>query len=353
MTRRRAGGALVVVVALVATACAGPISSHPLPKLPTPTTTPISPDVSVDTSATPAGWVPIDYGDAQLSVPANWQGTFDGCVASEAPGTIMVARPGPPLMVFGATPSCVPEKTTARENSPVVQVGPIAMAVSADHPPPLMIHGIAVEVAAQTACALSGPCPVWYVVPSLHVEIVDDETDHGAGSVIRTLTHSPRTVALAPGPVTVPPGWHRISFGGISASVPDQWTVQHSSNWASGCSPFPNVLLATGVTLDSGSTDIEPSCPAEGIGGQQIQAPGDGLVVDPGMYGPFHPSTTFGPCQEIHGLTVCPSLSDPYGFLVVAVHLVDHSHPVAIEIGLTGTGVKARTILHSLTVAQI
>jgi hypothetical protein len=33
------------------------------------------------------------------------------------------------------------------------------------------------------------------------------------------------------------------------------------------------------------------------------------------------------------------------------VHLAGHPHPVAIEIGLTGTGTTARTILHSLAVA--
>jgi hypothetical protein len=341
----------MAVAAVIATACGGaPTAILPLPR-PVSSTTSTIPDDSVDTSATPAGWVPVDYGDAQLSVPANWQGTFDGCVGAAPPGTIMLARPGPPLMVFGATPWCLPEKTTARNDSPVVQVGPIAMAVPAHAPAPLVIHGIDVVVAAQTACTLSGPCPVWYVVPSLHVEIVDDEANDGAGSVIRTLTRSPRTVALTAGPVTVPPGWHRISFGGISASVPDRWTVQHTSNALAGCSPFPNVLLAAGVTLDSGVTDIVPSCPSESIGGQQIEAPGDGLVIDPGTYGPLHLSTSFGPCQKIHALTVCPSQSDPYGFLVAAVHLVGVTHPVAIEIGLTGTGATARTILHSLAVA--
>jgi len=73
--------------------------------------------------------------------------------------------------------------------------------------------------------------------------------------------------------------------------------------------------------------------------------------VDPGIYGPLDPDTTFGTCQEIHGLSVCLSANDSYGLLAVAVHLPRTARPVAVEIGLAGTGLTARMILLSLRVA--
>jgi len=107
----------------------------------------------------------------------------------------------------------------------------------------------------------------------------------------------------------------------------------------------------TGVTLDRGTTAIVPSCPNQSFGGQPIQMPQDGLIIDPGTYGPLSSDTTFGTCQRIHGLSVCPSVSDHYGLLVAAVHISGNPQPVAIEIDLAGTGLTARIILHSLRMA--
>jgi hypothetical protein len=214
-----------------------------------------------------------------------------------------------------------------------------------------VINGIAVDKAAETACAATGPCPVRYVVPSLGVEIIDDEVSGERSAVIDTLTYSPRTVVLArsPGP-HVPKGWRFVSFGGISVAAPAAWYVQTTSNWSGGCG-LDIVMEETGVTLDSGATSILPSCPDQSPGGGPVQPPVDGVIVDPGIYGPINSQTTFGSCLEIHGLRVCPSASDSYGLLVAAVHLPGRSKPVAVEIGLAGTGVTARTILLSLRAA--
>lgn len=215
----------------------------------------------------------------------------------------------------------------------------------------MVINGIVVDTAGETACAASGPCPTWYVVPSLGVEIVDDENLGERTPVIDTLTHSPRAVALASGSVPpVPAGWHLVSFGGIWVSVPAQWPVQELSNWTTGCG-FEFVMKETGVTFDRGSTSIVPSCPNQSFGGQPTQVPKDGLLIDPGMYGPIFPDTAFGTCLNIHELSVCPSVSDPYGILVAAVHLPGRAQPVAVEVGLADTGMTARATLHSLRVA--
>jgi hypothetical protein len=96
---------------------------------------------------------------------------------------------------------------------------------------------------------------------------------------------------------------------------------------------------------------VSLSCPAIVPGGQPVRPPTDGLVIDPGKYGPLSSTTTYGRCFPNHTLTVCPSISDPYGILVLAVRVPGTSAPVAVEIGLAGDGIVARTVLDSLRVA--
>jgi len=59
----------IVVMTLTLAACTGDQSV-------VPTTTPVQPTtqllLAVHLSATPAGWVPVAYGDAQVSVPPTW-----------------------------------------------------------------------------------------------------------------------------------------------------------------------------------------------------------------------------------------------------------------------------------------
>jgi hypothetical protein len=353
MAGRRLVGAIVAVVAIVAGACGG----RPGPALKSSRSSSsqiparISSQIVVDGAATPARWVPVDYGDAQLSVPADWYVTLDGCEAPNAPGTMMLQRPSSAATTPGQGSPC-PIDTAPGAGSSGVKVGPIEMSGRFTNPPPVVINGIVVDIAGETACAASGPCPTWYVVPSLGVEIVDDENLGDRTPVIDTLTHSPRAVALASG--SVPPvraGWHLVSFGGISVRVPAQWSVQELSNWTTGCG-FEFVMNESGVTFDRGSTSILPSCPSQSLGGQPTQVPKDGLLIDPGMYGPVLPDTAFGTCLNIHELSVCPSVSDPYGILVAAVHLPGRAQPVAVEIGLAGTGVTARGMLYSLRAAS-
>ena len=53
-------------------------------------------------------------------------------------------------------------------------------------------------------------------------------------------------------------------------------------------------------------------------------------------------------CLHIHRLRVCPTTTDPYSVLVLSVHIPDATRPVAVEVGLAGSGITARTILDSL-----
>jgi len=117
----------------------------------------------------------VVYGDAQLSVPLSWFVTRSDCISLTAPGTLMLAPAGATGYRFGHIPPCGPAPSHYELHSSVIQIGPIETSITFSGDQRLVIHGITVYVAAQTGCVLNGPCPVWYVVPSLHVEIFDDE----------------------------------------------------------------------------------------------------------------------------------------------------------------------------------
>lgn len=61
---------VLVVLALAVAACSSAQTVPPTTQNGVPPTT--QPPPAVDVSATPVGWVPVAYGDAQVSVPASW-----------------------------------------------------------------------------------------------------------------------------------------------------------------------------------------------------------------------------------------------------------------------------------------
>lgn len=305
---------------------------------------------TVEAKATPAGWVPVDYGSAQLSVPATWRVSTDDCAAANAPGTIILVTPGSMGMETGTVPSSCAPNQSAPVTAPVMEVGPIRTALSSGPArTQRRINGLDVQAVAAEPCKRSSaPCPTWYDVPALGVEIFDAEAPDEPDAVLDTLTFSPRAVALAPGKMSAAPtSWQEVGFGGITAEVPSTWPIRTNTNWMLGCE-VPDLTMAEAVNLDAGSRVIAQFCQAIVPGGQPAQPPMDGLVIDPGTYGPLSSTTTYGRCFPIDALTVCPSTSDRYGILVLAVHLPGRSAPVAVEIGLAGDGMVARTVLDSL-----
>ncbi|MGH9016269.1 MAG: hypothetical protein ACRDY1_00840 [Acidimicrobiales bacterium] len=183
-------------------------------------------------------------------------------------------------------------------------------------------------------------------VPSMGIEF--EAQGPLARRVLHTLTYSPRAVALGSGPfLRSPSSWRRVAFAGIALSVPSAWTEQQSSNWSSGCE-YPDLTLPDGdVVLDRGTSGVVPGCPSE-TGASPVRSGVNGVVIDPGPYGPLTPETKFARCRRIHGLRVCPSESDPYDILVVVVYVRDVSSPVALEIGLAGSGELDRAVIGSI-----
>ncbi len=98
---------VLVAMALMLAACSAAqtvpptteIYGIPIPTIRVPHLVPIPPTTQptpgVDLSATPAGWVPVEYGDAQASVPSTFYVFYGApdlysCLALDSPGDLLV-----------------------------------------------------------------------------------------------------------------------------------------------------------------------------------------------------------------------------------------------------------------------
>ena len=282
------------------------------------------PIVAVDLAATPVGWVPVDYGDAQVSVPPTWSDVLSGCAPSRPTVVLDVGS------YYGCPPS-------SKENF-IQLLRPATFAYSGKASS-TMVNGIKVSFGAGGR---------FLFAPSLGLTVTTSGAvpTSTAIRVLHTLTYSPRAVALAPNPAPpVPTSWHRVTFGGLSIAVPSSWPVRRTDGV--GCEPFVPVA----VTLDAGTSVVGGNCLNDN-GQYIVMSSTDGLVVDPGPYGPLADDNSFVACRTIGSLSVCPAnsyLGDAYyDVLVLAVHVRGRTQPVAVDIGLAGNGMVARTIFDSM-----
>ena len=287
---------------------------------------------AVDLSSTPVGWVPVAYGDAQVSVPPTWiVMTHAWCGAWKSPivqlGVIkqdmMCPVAGSPLTVRITPLGSIP--APYRQEQPV------------------LLNGISVLLGPKVGESIS------YFAPSLHVELWASD---GAGTrVTTTLAVSPRSVVLAsgPGPV-VPSSWRQVSFAGLSFSVPANWPItqtQVTPGLGAICKTLGVAFASTTVTL---STDVRPMLlPPCAYLPPTPQQPENGVQVDSGLRTEPMVTLSFSDhCLVLHGLTACPATSPAYSILVLRVNVPGRAKPVFLSIGLAGNGMVARTILDSL-----
>jgi hypothetical protein len=293
---------------------------------------------AVDLSATPAGWVPVAFGNAQLSVPAAWWVFYDSppCPTGSPTGEVFV---NPPPGVFACPLEIAPGPSTT------VSFGPPRSPHSTVLGHPEVINGIFVY-----------PYPTGpqssYLVPSLDVEIT---VDGPLGQrVLHTLTWSPRSVVLAQGSApAIPSSWQSVTFAGLRFSVPANWPItqtQVTPGLGAICRQQGVAFAGTTVTL---STDrhrlLAVFCPRMSPTPQQ---PENGVQVDSGLR--TEPTVTLSlsaHCLVLHGLTACPAASPAYSILVLRINVPGRDKPVFVSIGLAGNGMVARTILYSLRAA--
>jgi hypothetical protein len=142
----------IVVMTLTLAACTGDQSV-------VPTTTPVQPTtqllLAVHLSATPAGWVPVAYGDAQVSVPPTW------VVMTHA----WCGGTWPPIVQLGVVKQDM--DCPAAPTPPTVRITPLgSIPAPYRQEQPVRLNGISVLLGPKVATSVT------YFVPSLHVVLL-------------------------------------------------------------------------------------------------------------------------------------------------------------------------------------
>ena len=332
---------MVITLFIAASAVVGTSASE-LAAFPR-TTQPLS---AVDLSAIPAGWVPVAYGDAQISVPAGFNVYY---LDSEC-GSIL--RPGTVLVGDGSVSKC--SVGTIQPNGTLVHFHPLTRNPAFwRNEKPMRLNGLSVYLGPGMDPYLAGYGVEYeandYIVPSLGIEVAG--VGPLAKQVLNTLTRSPRAVALAPGSSpALPSSWRWVTFAGLRFSVPANWPItqtQVTPGLGAICETLGVAFLSTTVTL---STDVRPMllppCPYFPPTPQQ---PENGVQVDSGLRTePMVTLSLSAHCLVLHGLTSCPATSPAFSIFVLRVNVPGRDKPVFFSIGLAGNGMVARTILDSL-----
>jgi hypothetical protein len=275
-----------------------------------------------DTAATPAGWMPIAYGNAQISVPADWRVSSRPVCGHVGGGYVIVGTASRPIV----NPRC-----RHASNMAAIRTLPTGHGQTRDRTG--QINRIPV---------LGGqPAPRGYatfLAPTLHALI----TVRGplANKVLGTLTRSPFSVVLERGRrLPVPSGWRWHDFGGIRFAAPAQFRTIKSHVW------YPcraAILSAQAVELVNATRAVGFSCPpfADLISSR-------GVVVGAGRYVAQHWSSRYG-CRSLHGLHACFAMAGLGAPLELVVDVPGRHKPTVVDIGLAGNGAEARTIFESI-----
>jgi hypothetical protein len=344
----------IVVVVLTLAACT---SSETGPT--TTTTAPAStePLPAVDLSATPDGWVPVDYGDAQVSVPPTWWVSYGGSGCGTTPPGLLVVQPPEGPAWCGAVGFETPAQRPAPPKS-IVTVGPELGTYHLPAGPSVVIHGIALYVLSRGARVTT----IRYLAQDLRVIIT---TSGPLGRrVLDTLSLSPRAAVLSEGALRTPRTWRWHAFDGVRFATPATWPVQRTDMFSS-CRSFValggrqvvryssrNVVIEPDrpvVDLDTDRTAYTGSCPP---GPFQEYAPGNGVQVDAGSAQVPTPSPSrLDTAIRLNGVVAYVNASQPFDILDLLVVVPGRAMPLDVEIGLAGHGMVTRTILYSLRAA--
>jgi hypothetical protein len=339
-------GATAVAAAAVAAVMIGPVggalaSSRATPAAP-PTAAGISRTVqavgSPDVSSAPAGWSPVTYKSAQLSVPGSW--------LVETPQLLWCGFPGTAGMIFpGITPGFPKSYDCGLTASLawILPAGRIPKGIT-HRKPSAVINGIPVYRLP------SGKDAELYLVPELGVRV--GARGQLASRVLATLTRSPLSVVLKRGPVTpVPAHWTWREFGGLRFATPRSWGLQTEDQWATcGTGVWQGSLLL----VDATKPPIALPCafPIPSATGDQAVP---GLTVVTGKYAAQSVNESYANCQQRHGIQICLASGTgqgglPGGALIFSVAQPKHATTFFL-LGLSGSGVGVRAIFDSITAA--
>jgi hypothetical protein len=287
-------------------------------------------------SGIPAGWDPVPYRRAQLSVPGRW--------LVETPRELFCEPRSPGMIFSGARPG-IPKTTgcglTARY-AWILPAGHIPQRIR-HRKPTAVIHGFRVYQRP------SGPNSVLYLVPELGVRV----GAHGPlrMRVLATLNRSPLSVALGKGKASpVPARWARHHFGGVSFAAPRTWHRHSQTQWATcGTGVVPRSL----VLIDAIKPPLALPCPFP-LPDAAALAAQPGLTAVTGKFAARSVGQQFTRCQLRHRTRICLAAVTGHGGLLSGVLIFSvgrpHHHPAAFFLlGLSGSGDRSRTIFDSMT----
>lgn len=308
--------ALTAAVALPLTFVPGPTVRMPPPKS-------VDGVALTDMAATPRGWVPVTYREAQISVPADWQVTSTPPCDNTVPGYVVVGT--------ASTKLVLPRSCRLSPNMAAISAIPRA---AAGGRATTTVNGLGVV---QIAGA---PGYLAYLVPSLHVRV--QAWGPLASRVTATITRSPLSVVLARGrPFRVPAHWRWYDIGGMAFAAPARWALVRNGYWGCGY-----VYPARVVLVPAAHARLPmPGCVAPGTAAGMEGRPGVIVVASGGI---SRDRANYDGCRLLHGLRACYSAGD-FGIpLDMAVFMPGQQRVMLVEIGLAGNGVTARTIFDSI-----
>jgi len=286
-------------------------------------------------SGTPAGWAPVPYQRAQLSVPGEW--------LVESPGQFFCLPDGPGMIFAGSKPG-FPKRTGCRLTASLAWITAAGRTPdTVGHgKPAAVIHGIPVYRLPSSQDS------VLYVAPELGVRV--GARGPLARRVLATLTWSPLSVVLGRGPAApVPTGLTWRGFGGVRFVTPRSWKIQHENQWAT-CGP--GQAQGSLLLIDATKPSLALPCPfpVPTASDQQAQP---GLTVVTGKYAAASVSEDFGRCQLRRGARIClASITGQGGFasgvLIFSVSPLHAHESTYFLLGLSGNGLGARVIFDSI-----
>jgi hypothetical protein len=289
--------------------------------------------------------IPVPFGDVEISVPGMWWVELPGsesCSGQPPSGELLLGNARLVTSCGAPVPANVAHLFYIKQVPPKYAQG---------HP--IWVHGVKVIV------GRSGKSSVTWYLPGVLEELqVRGPLAH---TLVWTLRFSPRRGVLSSAGVEGSPlsgtdGWHRVSWGGLSALVPRSWSVVRTdvSNYPE-CATDETSLPKDQVLLDSDRRDVYPPCPYQfptvstlfGNGGTGLRIDLQPAKPDSGVAG------LSSDCFHPNGLTVCPYASPQMAVLELLVTGGGLLRLRLVWIGLSGSGAVSTTTLRSLSSTSV
>jgi len=266
----------------------------------------------------PAGWVPVDDGDARVFVPSDWmflvrpQGNPVICTSS-APGVISLGS-----IPFAGCRSLIPSSLPSQ----MIAIVPPSHTYPGQ--PSITIHGY--RVYNDTSPIRYSIAAYIYDVPQLNMSIASYGTL--SSRVLDTIAPSARKVALAFANEAVPNGWHAITKDGVSLSIPPSWSVSTLAVSCGNTASDSGLFLVPAILTPCGSCICGPTGPPT------IPPNQNGVSLYETAHNYYAPSPTGASIATLH-----------HGPTTITIHQEANS-PLTLDLFVRKAG---STITHILT----